>query len=243
MHMADPRKYNLLAVIPARGGSRSVPRKNIAPVAGKPLIAWTIRAAQRSQSISRLIVSTDDEQIAHTARQYGAEVPFLRPTELARADTPGVDPIVHAVEWLHQHEHYQPEYVMVLQPTSPLRTAEDIDAAVQLATERNADSVVSVTTTRHHPYWMKRVAEDGSLHNFVAQDRAYTRRQDLPSAYALNGALYLARREVLLVQRSFYANQTYGYIMPPERSHDVDTPWDLHIVQLVLQDRQAHESD
>jgi CMP-N-acetylneuraminic acid synthetase len=241
--MAEPKTYDTLAIIPARGGSRSVPKKNIAPVAGKPLIAWTIHAAQHSQCVSRMIISTDDEQIADTARQYGAQVPFLRPAELARDDTPGIDPIVHAVQWLEQHEHYQPDYVLVLQPTSPLRTPQDIDSAVHLAVERQADSVVSITSTRHHPYWMKQMSEEGLLHDFLPRTQSYTRRQDLPSAYALNGAIYLVRREVLLAQRTFYTDRSYGYMMPPERSHDVDTPWDLFLVDLVLQYRQAHEID
>ncbi|NJN67375.1 MAG: acylneuraminate cytidylyltransferase family protein [Chloroflexaceae bacterium] len=231
-----------LAIIPARGGSKSIPRKNLALVAGKPLIAWSIQVALESQRLSRVIVSTDDEEIAEVAQEWGAEVPFRRPPELARDDTPGIDPIIHAVTWLEQHENDTPDYVVVLQPTSPLRTTQDIDAAVQLAQEKQVDSVVSVCPIHHHPYWTKRITDDGRLVPFLELEQDYYRRQTLPPVYALNGAIYLVQRTILLKQQSFYTEQTFAYVMPPERSIDVDTSWDLHLVNLVLEDRNACES-
>jgi len=233
----------VLAVIPARGGSKGIPRKNIAKVAGKPLVAWTIETAIICPLLDRVIISTDDPEIANVARCYGAEVPFLRPSELAQDDTPGIETILHTVRWLHEHEGYRPDYVMVLQPTLPLRTVEDIEAAVQLAWECQADGVVSVCTVHRHPYWMKRITEDGRLTDFLSLDHAYTQRQELPPVYALNGAIYLARCEVLLEQRTFYTDRTYAYIMPPERSLDIDTPWDLYLADLILKDRMRHEGD
>src|SRR5690349_8046730 len=120
---------DVLAVIPARGGSKSIPRKNLAALAGKPLIVWTIEAASASQCLTRVVVSTDDPEITAVAAAAGAEVPFVRPAELAQDETPAIEPILHAVDWLDQHEGYRPDFVMILQPTSPLRQAEDIDAA------------------------------------------------------------------------------------------------------------------
>ncbi len=231
---------DVLGLIPARGGSKGIPGKNIAPVAGRPLLAWTIEAAHASGRVSRLIVSTDDQSIADVARQYGAEVPFLRPAELAQDDTPGIEPVLHAVRWVEENEGYRPEYVMLLQPTSPFRSSEDILAAVELAQGRQADSVVSVCLAHHHPFWTKSLDGDGRMQEFIKLDRPYLSRQNLPDAYALNGAIYLVRREVLLAQRNFYGNVTYGYVMPAERSIDIDSPWDLYLADLVMKDRDSH---
>jgi len=232
-----------LAIVPARGGSKSIPRKNIVPVAGKPLIAWTIEIALAAPVLDRVIVSTDDPEIADVASRHGAEVPFLRPAQLAQDDTPGIEPVLHAVRWLDEHESYRPDYVMVLQPTSPLRTSQDIEAAVQLAREWQADGVVSVCPAHQHPYWMKSITEDGRLTDFLPLDRVCACRQALPPVYALNGAVYLARREVLLALETFYTDRTYAYIMPPERSLDIDTPWDLYVAELILKDRMQRERD
>jgi N-acylneuraminate cytidylyltransferase/CMP-N,N'-diacetyllegionaminic acid synthase len=233
----------VVGVICARGGSKGVPHKNIRPLAGKSLIAYTIETALASALIDRIIVSTDDVNIADVAGKYGANVPFLRPAELARDDTPVIDSVLHAMRWLDEHEGYRPDYVMLLQPTSPLRSTEDIDGAVQLAREKQADSVVSVYSVHQHPYWMKRVTKDGRLVDFLSLDRTYTCRQDLPSVYALNGAIYLARREILLERQTFYTNQTCAYVMPPERSLDIDTLWDFYMTELILKDRLHHERD
>lgn len=229
----------VLGIVPARAGSKSIPRKNIAIVAGKPLIAHTIQAALDAKHIDRVIVSTDSQEIAEVARSFGAEVPFLRPPELAQDNTPGIEPILHAVRWLNDNDDYHPDYVMVLQPTSPLRTAEDIKAAVQLAQKHQADSVVSVCPAHQHPYWMKRITDDGRLVDFLSLNTDYTRRQDLPPVYALNGAIYLVRCEVLLEHKTFHTDHTYAYVMPPERSLDIDTPWNLYLADLILRENEA----
>lgn len=233
----------VVGVIPARSSSKSIPRKNIAMVAGKPLIAHTIQAALDAKLIDRVIVSTDSQEIADMARSFGAEVPFLRPPELAQDDTPGIEPIIHAARWLNNNDDYHPDYVMVLQPTSPLRTAEDIEAAVQLAQKQQADSVVSVCPVHQHPYWMKRITDDGRLVDFLSLGTDYTRRQDLPPVYALNGAIYLVRCEVLLEHKTFYTDHTYAYVMPPERSLDIDTLQDLYLAGLILKEKMKHEND
>jgi CMP-N,N'-diacetyllegionaminic acid synthase len=228
----------ILGLICARGGSKSIPRKNLALLAGKPMIAWTIEAALKSPSLTRAVVSTDDDEIAEVAKHWGADVPFLRPAELARDDTPGIEPVLHALRWLAEHESYHPDYVMLLQPTSPLRTTEDIEAAVRLARERGVDSVVSVTEAATHPYWMKRITENGELAELVPTEQEYSRRQELPPAYALNGAIYLIKVDTLMEQHTFYPDRTLAYVMPAERALDVDEPWDLYLADLVLQDKK-----
>lgn len=224
----------LLVLIPARGGSKGIPQKNIRPLADKPLIAYTIDAAQQSACIERIIVTTDDSQIAGIARQWGAECPFLRPPHLAQDDTPGIAPVIHAIKWLEEHQSYRPDYVVLLQPTSPLRESQDITAAYQLALKNNADAVVSVSAAENHPYWTKTLNQDGRLKNFLDTDEQYQCRQDLPAVYALNGAIYIVRRDVLLAEETFLPEKTYGYVMQPERSLDIDTQWDFHLAELIM---------
>jgi len=230
----------VLGLILARGGSKSIPNKNIVEAAGKPLIAWTIETALNCSAINRLIVSTDDLKIAEVSKRYGAEVPFMRPAELAMDKTTSVDTLIHAVQWLEDEEQYHTDYVMLLQPTSPLRTREDIEAVIKLAQEKQADSVVTICPAANHPYWTKRLRDNGRLENFLSLEGVSLRRQDLPSVYALNGAIYLVKRDVLLSKKSFYTKQTYGYIMLPERSVDIDTEWDLYLANLILKDKYGH---
>ena len=231
----------VLGLITARGGSKSIPRKNIAQLAGKPLIAWTIEAARESHSLNRVIVSTDDAEIAQVSREWGAEVPFTRPAELAQDDSPHMDVILHAVEWLRIHENYCPDYVMLLQPTSPLRTAQDIDAAIRLAVEKNAEGVISVCETHQHPYLITRITKDGTLVDFISgapePGTSSIRRQDMPLAYFVNGAIYLTRCKALLGKRMLMPTRTFPYIMPPERSMQIDDPWDLYLVDMILRDK------
>ncbi len=228
----------VLAIISARGGSKAIPRKNVKLLAGKPLIAWTIQAALNCSSLSRMVVSTDDDEIAQICRECGAEVPFMRPAELAQDDSSHIDVIIHAVEWLMIHENWYPDYVMLLQPTSPLRNSQDIDAAIALAIQRNADGIVSVSEAATHPYLIKGIKEDGRMFDFVEKPEGYLRRQSFLPTYVLNGAIYLARREVILKEKTWYTERTYACIMPPERSLDIDTPWDFYLADLVLRDRE-----
>lgn len=237
--MATP---SILALIPARGGSKGVPNKNIAPVGGRPLIAWSILAAQQARSVDRVVVSTDSPAIAAVARAWGAEVPFLRPAELARDDTPGIAPALHALRWLEEHEGRLPDALLYLQPTSPLRSAVDIDGAVALLEERAADAIVSGTPAAQHPYWVKRLDAEGRIQSFLEGALAATRRQDLPPAYALNGAIYLCRSTVLLARESWYTERTHMYVMPESRSLDVDSHWELHLADLLLSAREHHAS-
>jgi CMP-N,N'-diacetyllegionaminic acid synthase len=232
---------NCIAIVPARGGSKGVPGKNVRIVAGKPLIAWTLETALQANLFQRVIVSTDSPEVAAVARVHRGEVPFMRPPELALDDTPGIDPVLHTVRWLEEHERCSPEFVMLLQPTSPLRTSEDMCRAMELAAEKRAHAVVSVTLADAHPYWMKRVDDEGRLADFMELQPFATRRQDLPLVYALNGAIYLIRRQVLLEQETLFPRDTRALIMPSERSLDVDTAWDLYLADLILADRSQRE--
>lgn len=229
------------AIITARGGSKGIPGKNLRPAAGKPLIAWTIETALAATSLDRVIVSTESPEIADVARRHGAEAPFMRPADLAQDHTPGIEPVLHAVQWLEENEGYQPDIIVLLQPTSPLRIPEDIDRAIELIHEKSADAIVSVTPAEAHPYWMKQIDGSGRMTDFIKLEQPIDRRQDLPEVYVLNGAIYLARYEVLVEQKTFYTDNTLCLVMPIERSLDVDTPWDLYLADLILRDRLGHE--
>jgi N-acylneuraminate cytidylyltransferase/CMP-N,N'-diacetyllegionaminic acid synthase len=227
-----------LAVIPARTGSKAIPKKNIRVVGGKPLIGWTIEAALEARGIDRVLVSTDSHEIAEVARSLGAEVPFLRPEEISQDDTPGIEPIIHAVLWCKNQEAYEPDYVMCLQPTSPFRTSEDIDKAINLAKEKNADSIISVVKVDKHPNWMQVIDSDGKLRDFITGGSSVQKRQDMEPVYALNGAIYLIRRDILMSKMTFFVEDTYAYIMPPERSIDIDTSWEMHLANVLFQDNK-----
>jgi CMP-N,N'-diacetyllegionaminic acid synthase len=224
---------SVLAIIPARGGSKGVPRKNIKRVGGKPLIAWTIEEARKSVYIDRLIVSTEDEEIAEVARQYGCEVPFMRPIELAQDDTPGIDPALHAIRSLPPFD-----FVVLLQPTSPLRTVSDIDGAIEKCMANGASACVSVTLADKTPYWMYHLESDGRMNRVLAQSQTITRRQDAPEVYVLNGAVYVGETKTLQQYRSFLTEETIAYVMPNERSLDIDTAMDFVVVEAVLAQRR-----
>ena len=228
----------VLAVIPARGGSKGIPRKNVRTLAGKPLIAWTIETALSCPRLDRVVVSTDDQKIAEVARRDGAEVPFLRPAELAGDDTLDLPVCQHALVWLAEHEGYLPEIVVWLRPTSPLRTVQDIDAAVQLLIETRADCVRSICPAEHHPYWMKRLEGDRLLPFVEGVDGSkYYRRQELPPAYRLNGAVDVTWCKRILEDGKLFDGDMRGYVMPVECSVDLDSELDFALAELLLQRR------
>jgi len=231
---------SVLAMITARGGSKGLPRKNIRTLAGKPLIAHTIENASEAHLLDRTVISTDDEEIMAVAREYGGDVPFLRPEGLARDESSVYPVLTHALRWLREHQGYSPDYVMLLQPTSPLRTAEDIDRCVELALEHNADGIVSLTEVKAHPYHTKLLSEDGIIGSFLPMDNVSDRRQGLPRVYAPNGAVYMGRSDLVMEAETFYFPRTYAYVMPQERSLDVDTPLDLHMAELILREEAQH---
>ena len=224
----------ILALIPARGGSKGLPGKNIKPLLGKPLIAWTIEQAKASKYIDRIIVSTDDKEIAAVAKKYGAEVPFMRPKELATDKAKGIDVVFHAMSWFRKNEkNRQYDLIMLLQPTSPLRTAEDIDKAIELLFFKKAKAIVSVCEVDHHPLWVNTLPKNGCMKNFIRKEVLNKNRQDLPTFYRLNGAIYLAYCDYLKKQKSFFGEETFAYIMPRERSIDIDSELDLKLAEIL----------
>lgn len=226
----------VVACIAARGGSKGIPQKNIRPLAGKPLIAWTIDAALASRRVNRVLVSTDDPHIAEVAQWLGAEAPFLRPTALARDDSPSIDTLLHLLMWLEDTSGVLPDYTVLLQPTSPFRTAEDIDAAVDLAVSREADAVVSVCPAQDHPYLVKTLDGGGRIASLVQSN--HPPRQAFPQAYVLNGAVYVNRTKALLQERVIVPEGALAYVMPEERSLDIDTPWQLQLADLLMRETQ-----
>jgi CMP-N-acetylneuraminic acid synthetase len=224
-----------LGLILARGGSKRVPRKNVLPMAGKPLLTWTVEAARAARRLDRVVLSTDDAEIAAVGRECGAEVPFMRPAQLATDTASGLDVVLHALRTLAAGgQHY--DYVVILQPTSPLRSAADIDGAIELLLAKQADAVISVCETDHPPEWSNTLPDDLSMANFYRPGIRSTRSQDLPRSYRLNGAIYVYACERLLASRSLdMDDNSYAYVMPRERSVDIDSVIDFEIAQLFLE--------
>ena len=215
----------VLGLIPARGGSKSVPHKNVRELAGKPVLAWTVEAALASAVLDRVVVSTDDEEIAEVALACGAEVPFLRPAELAGDETPDLPVYRHALAELGEAF----DAVAWLRPTAPLRTGPDVQAAVRLLADTGADSVRSVCEAEHSPYWMGRL-EDGRLVSLLGEVPA--RRQLLPPVYRLNGSVDVAR--CASVGDVLFGGDVRAYVMPPERSVELDGELDFLLAEVLL---------
>jgi CMP-N,N'-diacetyllegionaminic acid synthase len=229
----------ILGIITARGGSKGIPRKNIAPLLGKPLLAYTIEAALAARSVTRLVLSTDDVEIAEVGLSLGADVPFFRPAELAADDTPTI-PVLQDV--LRRVELTDGTYdaVLTLQPTSPLRTAEDIEGAVELLARTGADSVISfVDIGEKHPARMKTIDEQGRvLDPPFSEAFEGQRRQDLPKYYLRDGSVYLTRRATLMEQNSLKGADCRAWIVPAERSCNIDTPFDLVLAAHMMKMQQ-----
>lgn len=225
----------ILAVIPARGGSKRLPRKNVRHLSGKPLIAWTIEAANQCHYIDRTIVSTEDEEIAAISRRFGADVPFARPLHLASDDVTTIDVILNVVATLSSsNEKY--DYVVVLQPTSPLRTSKHLTEAIELMLEKNARSIVSVSPAEHHPLWCNTLPDDLSMTAFVRAEVRNKRSQDLPIYYRLNGAIYICAVELLEHERTLLPSvDSIAYRMSPEVSLDIDSKDDFMHARCIME--------
>jgi CMP-N-acetylneuraminic acid synthetase len=237
---------NILGLIPARGGSKSIPRKNLVPLAGRPLLSYTCDAALESRALNRVVMSTDDPEIAAVGRKCGVETPFERPRELSADVTPSLDVARHAVTWLETHEHWRADVVVLLQPTSPLRRARHIDEAIAQLDSAGADSVVSVVPVPHRfsPYTVMEL-DGGRLRAFWKEPTSFDRfrRQDLPVLYARNGpALLVSRASVIFDHESFYGPLTVPYFMSEEESVDINPPLDLRIAECLLGDRNPEPS-
>lgn len=238
--MKDSQTKSFLGFIPARGGSKGIPDKCIKPLLGKPLIAYTIEAALKSNYLDRIIISTEDERIAEVARQFGSEVPFLRPKELATDSTPTLPVIQHGLRCL-QEQGYSPDFVVLLQPTSPLRQFRHIDQAIEKILQTQADAVVSLCPGHYHPFWMKRVLENDRVLPFMETDREYLRRQDLPPVYELNGAVGVVKREVILENRRAIDQDIRAIFMEDIYSIDIDTPLDFFMAEKLMEKLQKDE--
>ena len=228
------KEKSILGVIPARGGSRGLPGKNILNLHGKPLIAWTIEAALASRYLDRVIVSTEDRDIIAAARRSGAGLPFIRPIELATDSVGATDVAIHALEWFEkQGTPY--DIVVLLQPTSPMRSTQDIETAVQLLFSKDARAVVSVSEMEHHPYKSNVLPGDDNMKDFFNPAFINKVRQELPVFFRTNGAIYVSYTQDLKARKSFFGEKTYAYRMPPERSVDIDNELDFKFAEFLFE--------
>lgn len=240
--MAEQRSHNLeqriLAIIPARAGSKRLPGKNSKLLFNKPLIQWTIEAAKQCQYLTDILVSTDSEEIAKIAENCELPVPFMRPAAYAGDKSTAIDVIEHAITYLNSVGKYY-DYILWLQPTSPLRTVADIDSAIETLIAKKADAVISVCECDHSPLWSNTLDADASMDNFLPEFvKNNPRSQALPDYFRLNGALYIAQVDKLLQEKSFFLNENvFAYKMAKESSIDIDSPLDFKLAELLLADR------
>ena len=228
----------ILGIIVARGGSKGLPGKHLMDLGGKPLIAYSIDSALSSKKLDKTILSTDDEEIRQTAINLGVEAPFLRPPEFAKDKSTVFPAIRHAVKWLQKNENYRPEYILLLQAASGVfRTPEDIDNCIDLILEKNADSVVTYTKPKQHPFWMKQLVDDGRLAEYIpgSENPVNLQRQWLPEVYYPTGSVYVAKTSMIEKQDSFYSKNSYPYFIEQERAIDIDSLNDLLLARAIIE--------
>lgn len=231
-------KKRVLALIPARGGSKRLPRKNIMSLDGIPLIGWTIKAAQTSNYIDEIVVSTDDDEVATIAKNLGASVPFKRPDYLASDVATSHSVIKHCLDY-YENERVNFDIVVLLQPTSPLRTAAHIDAAMEIFQTKGAKSVISVCECDHSPLWSNVLPDNCSMENFLNKELLRTRSQDLPKHYRISGAIYICDiPEYISSDGDFYNGDSYAYKMDASSSIDIDTDIDFKLANLIIKERK-----
>lgn len=232
------KEKSILAIIPARGGSKGISKKNIRDMAGKPLMAWSIEAGRRSKYIDRIIVSTEDTEIRDIALKSGAEVPFLRPNELAQDNTPGVDPVLYTIKKLINEEKNKYDYTILLQPTSPLRNEKHIDEAIEILLSNNINrfnSLISVTELEHPVYWNRLIGVNDELKDYLKYDKSKNfRRQHFNKVYRLNGAIYLIETNALLKYKNFETDNTMAYIMDKKTTIDIDCIDDFELAEYYI---------
>lgn len=229
-------KKSILCLILARGGSKGVPGKNIKELNGKPLIYYTIKSIHDAAVYDRVVLSTDSSEIAQVAKEYGVDVPFVRPADLAGDTTNASDVIVHALKWLELNgEKY--DYVQYIFPTAPLRTADDLLGGLSVLLEQNADMVISVCPTDHPAQWMNTLPEDHSLKDFIKPEFRQKNRQFLPPTYRINGCIYVGKWSIFYNKLDWLDQNTIAYIMPPERSIDIDSALDFKYAELLIRER------
>ncbi len=227
---------SVLALIPARGGSKGLPRKNVLPLAGKPLIAWSIEAAKGSKYIDKCIVSTDDNEIARVAKSLGCEVPFIRPNYLALDETSSIDVIIHALNF-YVNKALNYDYLVLLEPTSPLRSFDDIDIALEKlnGNRKKADSIVGVSKVEiAHPVFDVKINSHGLIEPYVGNNFKLLRRQEIETLYFFEGSLYISDIEKFLIEKSFYHERTIAYIVPRWKSIEIDEKIDLLFAEAII---------
>tara|TARA_B100000795_G_scaffold270018_1_gene261919 strand:- start:13849 stop:14553 length:705 start_codon:yes stop_codon:yes gene_type:complete len=227
----------VLAVIPARGGSKGIPKKNIISLNGKPLISYTIEAAKKSKKIDKIFLSSDDNEIINIAKENDLHSKYIRPKDLSSDTSPTSDAILHAIDWLKSSEDYKPDLIMILQPTSPLRSSYDIDDAIEQFIESSKNCLVSVNEMLEHPYECVKNIENEEWGYLEEQDKMATRRQDYKKKfYYINGAIYITTLNFFNKEKVFIKkSSTSFYEMPLERSVDIDNYDDLEKVEYYLQ--------
>ena len=228
----------MLAIIPARGGSKGLPGKNIKLLDGVPLICHSIKAALASNLVDRVIVSTEDNEIASIAKNCGAEVPFMRSIDLASDTSMVMDSYLQVVDWIAKENSKPIKSFVALLPTVPLRTSKDIDDAIKIFNDKNANSVISVVEAPVPLDWNRRITKEGILKNYSSEFNTIKNRQELEKTYVPNGAIYVFRTEVLRSTRQYYTEKTYPYVMPRERSADIDELLDFEWVEYLLDKKQ-----
>lgn len=234
------RKSKIITIIPARGGSKGLLRKNIKPLLGKPMIAWTIEQAKNSKYIDRIIVSTDDKEIAKISKKYGADVPFLRHKELARDNSSTIDVIMHAIDWFEKKGDYF-DMVVLLEPTSPLRDVEDIDKCVEILLDNTkAKAIVGVAKLESgHPEFNMVINKDGFIRKLDGTTNfRVLRRQDLKDMYFFEGSIYLSDVDTLKQKRTFYHELTLAYVVPKYKSLEVDELCDFICIEALMKAKE-----
>lgn len=231
------KNKTILAIIPARAGSKGLANKNTRKLENIPLIAYTINSAKHSTYIDTIIVSTDCLEIANIAKEYGATAPFLRPAEFATDISPSHEFILHVLRWLDVNENKSYDILCLLQPTSPFRKSRDIDLSLEkFINSKNADSLVSINETRRTPYWMKTIDDRGFIHDFIEHKEINSRRQDLPKIYEPNGAIYIMACSDFVEFETFYTSKTTFYLMDQTSSVDIDDILDFKLAELILKE-------
>jgi CMP-N,N'-diacetyllegionaminic acid synthase len=232
----------ILVYIPARAGSKGIKDKNIIEVCGKPLIAYSIEAAKNSKYVDKVIVSTDSPSYAEISKLYDADVPFLRPAELATDTSIEMDTTKHLMAWIENHLLEQYQMIIRLQPTSPLRISKDLDLAIEKFVEKNADSIIGVTECSVSPLWTNTLPSDHSMANFINKEIMTKNRQELPVYYRLNGSIFIADWNFMKENWSWFGKNSYAIVIPEERAVDIDNSIDLELAEVLLKKRKK-ESD
>lgn len=233
------KNKTFLTIIPARAGSKRLPKKNIKDLNGKPLISYTINAAVNSKYITEAVVSTDSEEIKSIALKYGAKVPFLRPKKLADDHSKSIDVVTHAIDYYKKEFNKEFDYVILLQPTSPLRDSNDIDNAIKYLNEKNANAIISVCEMEHNPIWSNKLNKEKSMKDFLDKKFINKRTQELDKYYRINGAIYICKTNILVKENRFFIDDNiYAYEMSQEKSIDIDTNLDFILAKTLLEEKR-----